>query len=356
MRTKKIDRVYLGLILALLALGLIILTSASSVASLERTGSPFYYLKHQFFYGVVLGLAALIFFAFLPYKKLKILAWPIFLLSLIMSLLVFIPGFGLEDGGARRWVQILGIVFQPSEFLKLGLIILLSALLSRYPSFLVVIFISGIAGVVLFFQSDLGTMVLFLLVSLALFWSSGASAKNISIFISLLLVAILIFVLVAPFRISRILSFLNPERDPLGSGYQIRQALIAIGSGGVWGLGLGNSVQKQEYLPAVINDSIFAVIGEELGIFGSFLILILFIILTWRGFYIAGKCPNVFARLLAVGVTAWIFFQSMINIMGIINLLPLTGIPLPFISYGSSSLVATLAGVGVLLSITRSIK
>lgn len=356
MLRSRPDKVLISLIFFLLAFGLIILTSASSIISLDQYETPYHYLSHQFLFGILIGLVALMVLANISYKKLKTIAWPLFIFSIILSALVFIPNLGANRGGANRWLSIFGFSFQPSELLKLAFIVLLAALLAKHPSFLVFLVLSIPVSALLILQSDLGTLILFLLIAGSVYIASGASIKDLISVSVLGLICLGFFIFKAKYRLNRLLTFLNPEADPLGKGYQIRQALLAIGSGGIFGLGLGQSLQKHAYLPAVINDSIFAVIGEELGLIGALLVVIIFLLLGWRGLWLAAKAPDAFGRLLAVGITSWLVFQAFINIAGITNLIPLTGMPLPFISYGSSSMVACLAGVGVLLSISKRIK
>lgn len=343
----------LSLVLVLLLFGLVILISASTILSLERFETPYYYVGRQLFQGVAGGLIILLIMLKLPLPFLKKIAWPFFIGALGLNAILLLKGVSVASGGAERWLALGPIVFQPSEILKLGYIILLSSLLDKRATFWPFIFLTSLAALVILPQPDLGTFLLLAMTGIVIFFVSGARWREIFLTIGVLLASALGFAMLASYRLSRILTFLNPDRDPAKAGYQIKQALLAFGSGGLLGLGLGESRQKYSYLPAAINDSIFAIIGEEFGFVGVLAVISLFLVLAWRGLRIAARAENNFNRLLATGITSWISLQTFINIMGIINLLPLTGIPLPFISYGSSAMIATLAGIGILLNISR---
>jgi len=296
----------------------------------------------------------------IDYRKLKKFA-PLFLfLSFLMLILVFIPGIGMSFGGAQRWIKI-GLSFQPSEFVKLGVIIYLAAWLSKdkesvqsfTKSFIPFVAVVCAVSILLLKQPDTGTMGIIAIIAITMFFTAGGRFSQILLFVTGLAGALWGLIKLAPYRMNRFLVFLNPSMDPKGIGYHINQALIAIGSGGIFGMGFGHSRQKFNYLPEPIGDSIFAIIAEELGLIGGAIVLTLFGIFAWRGFKIAKHAPDKFGMLLAVGITSWIIFQAVINIAAITSLMPLTGITLPFISYGSSSLVMSLGGVGILINISK---
>lgn len=351
--TKRFDWFLFGVVGVLLSFGLVALISASTVISLEKYSSPYFFVTRQLGIGIGIGLLGLVFFSFIPYGWLKKLAWPFFVLALGINSLLIFSKFALTSGGAQRWLSFGPIVFQPSEILKLAFIILLAALLAKRANFFAFLLLTFLVGIVVMLQPDLGTFTLLVLVGIAVFFASGASWKHIGFTFGLGALGIVGLIGIAPYRLNRLLTYLRPEVDPTGAGYQIKQALLAFGSGGLFGLGLGASRQKYSYLPATINDSIFAIIGEEFGFVGVLVVVGLFLLFAWLGLRIAMRAKDQFGKLLAVGITSWIVIQALINMMGISNLLPLTGIPLPFISYGSSAMIASLAGVGILLSISK---
>jgi cell division protein FtsW len=268
---------------------------------------------------------------------------------------------GVNYQGASRWIDLGPISFQPSEVVKISVIIYLASWLkgkgSRIEDFKqglipFLIILGGIALLIIS-QPDIGTLGVIVMISLIMFYVAGAPIKYI---IGILLggMAFLgLLIKLEPYRMSRLTAFLNPSIDPQGISYQINQALLAVGSGGFLGLGLGHSRQKFNYLPEPAGDSIFAVISEELGMIGAFGVILLFIILALKGYRVARFAPDKFGKLVAVGIVSWIVFQALVNIMSILKLMPLTGITLPFISYGSTSLVFTLIGVGILLNISK---
>lgn len=337
------------------------IASAGVVYGRVRFGDDYYFLKQQLL-GLGVGLFLLYVLQRIEYTVWRRFVVPIFLLAIVLLVLVFIPGFGTTVYGAARWVELGPISFQPGEVMKFAIILYLSAWLSGKGSTKTADFFEGlvpflallsIVGFLIIKQPDTGTLGLIFVIALAIFFASGA---NIAHMFSLFLGGLtLLFILIkmAPYRMQRFLVFMNPEHDPMGFGYQMTQALLAIGSGGLFGVGLGQSRQKFNYLPEPVTDSIFAVLGEELGLLGTAVVVCLFLFLAWRGVRIALRAPDEFGRLLAVGITSWIIFQAFINIAAITGLIPLTGIPLPFISYGGTSLAVLLAAVGILLNISK---
>jgi cell division protein FtsW len=364
MKSRDPDYSLILLTLLLLGLGLVILFSASSVRGAFTYGSSTYYVKRQFLYGVLPGLALCIFFYILSPRWLKRLAVLMFLLMLGVLATMLIPEFGVTMKGATRWFQVGSLRFQPAEFFKLTFIMYLARFFSLrqqkisnfYEVTLPFFVFLGIAGILLLLQPATGTFGVIILIALAMYFFSGARLRDLSIVLIVLAIAFLLLIFISPYRFERIKTFLDPGRDPRGAGYQITQALIAIGSGGLEGVGFGHSRQKYNFLPEIIGDSIFAIFAEEMGFLGAISLLVVFLLLMYRSIRIALAVTDPFMRLLAVGVATWIVGQAFINIGALTGLLPLTGIPLPFVSYGGSHLAAELAAMGVLFNISRYIK
>ena len=355
------DTILLCIIFILVIFGIIVLSSASVVISNENFGEPYYYLKHQLLNGLAVGLALFYAGFKIDYKFWRKISLPLLILSIVLLLMVFSDNFGFSRGLATRWLNFRSLMFQPAEIVKLFFIFYLAALFEKkrknvkdfYKGFIPFIIILGVIGILVAAQPDIGTLGVIVAISLAIYFVAGASIRHL--FLICLTGAAVLFALVkmAPYRMNRFLAFINPEIDPRGISYQINQALIAIGAGGFWGLGYGYSQQKIFYLPEVIGDSIFAIIAEELGFIGGAIIVLLFMLLALRGFKIAKHAPNKFAELTAFGITFWIIFQAFINMASISGIVPLTGIPLPFISYGGTSLALSLFSMGVLLNISK---
>jgi cell division protein FtsW len=357
----KIDRSLLFIVLALLAYGLTVLYSASIVDSFADFGNTNYYIIHQALYGGALGLIGLAICSKIDYH-----VWqkylPLFIfIALLLLLLVKIPGLGISAGGADRWVRLGPISFQPAELAKLVIIFYVASWIDKkrgelhdfYYGLLPSLCIIGLFAGLILWQPDFGTMLVLLLVAFCMLFVGGLPWKYFfygGIVGALGLYAI---IKIEPYRVKRLATFLDPSIDPKGISYQINQALLAIGSGGWLGFGYGLSKQKHKYLPEVMNDSIFAVFGEELGFLRLVVAIGLFAAFAIKGFQIAKNAPDTFGKLVAVGITSWITLQAIINIAAIINLVPLTGIPLPFFSYGSTALIANLCAVGILLNISR---
>ena len=356
MRKHKPDKGLIMIILILFVLGLLILFSASVVASQEKTGKSYYFFLHQLLYGGIVGLGLFFVFQNINYKNWKKFSLLIFFVSLALLVLLFIPSLSYSHAGAQRWLKVGPLSFQPSEFLKLAFVIYLSAFLTKKQSINTLIpflLIIGIIGGLMALQSDAGTLGLIAIVGLVLYFVSGAKIWQI---ISVALVYVAgFFALIKffPHRMARFVTFLNPSIDPQGISYQINQALLAIGSGGILGIGIGKSAQKYNYLPEPMGDSIFAIWAEEIGFIGSLLLIVLFFLLAFKGFRIAKKISNDFGKLLAIGITSWLTIQAIMNICAITGLMPLTGIPLPFVSYGGSALAISLAGAGILVNLSK---
>jgi cell division protein FtsW len=358
----KGDRALLTTVILAVLFGLLMIASASAVYAMTRFDDQYYFLKRQLLFGVLPGMILLFVCMRLDYHVFKRFAVAGFVSSVIFLGLVFVPGLGSSAYGATRWLVIGPILFQPSEFAKLAIIIYLSAWLSSRGKRAVGNFMEGLVpflailafiGLFIYKQPDVGTLGLIILISLSIFFAAGAQFSHIASLGLLGCIGFLIVVKSASYRWDRLMVFLHPELDPQGKGYQIKQALIAIGSGGVFGLGLGQSRQKFNYLPEPVGDSIFAIISEELGLLGALFVVGIFMVILWRGFRIARHAPDEFGRLLAIGIVSWLLFQAILNIGAITGLIPLTGMPLPFISYGGTSLTFSLAAVGILLSVSR---
>ncbi len=366
MKAKKIDRLFLGITTFLILTGIGILASVSAIISQERTGEPTYYLFHQLIWGFLIGviLGFIVYRVGLDFFKRKSLIFVLVILAFMA--LVFIPQLSIKAGGAPRWVNLGFVTFQPSEFLKLAFIIYLAAWLEKRTEskrkknwkftlmpFLVIL---GLLTFLLIMQSDLSTLGVIFIVALLMYFSSGTPLWHSILIFLLGAGASFIAVKLVPYRMRRVLVFLNPNLDPMGMGYQIKQALIAVGSGGIFGVGLGMSLQKMGYLPQAMSDSIFAIFAEEAGLIGSAFLIFLFLIFLWRGLKIAKKCEDKFPKLAVLGIVSWICIQAFINIGAMIGVFPLTGIPLPFVSYGGSHIVAELIGIGIILNVSRNNK
>ncbi len=361
-KNKDPDYFLAGTTVVLIILGLLILASVSANLSFERSGDTYHFLTHQILFGLIPGLIL----GFLAYKinlaVLKKWAPTLLLTTLVLMVMVFLPVIGSTSANAARWVGLGPISFQPSELLKLTFILYLAVWLSGReerkkednPGKTLIAF-----AIILFFiisflilQSDLSTLGVILAVAVIMYFAINTPIRHIILIFAAGAAVIFALIKIAPYRIDRFLVFINPDFDPMGIGYQIKQSLIAIGSGGVWGTGLGLGTQKLGFLPQTISDSIFAVFSEETGFAGSFFLIALFLVFLWRGFKIAKESQNNFLKLTALGITCWIIIQTFVNIGAMIRVLPLTGIPLPFVSYGGSALIVELIGVGLLLNIS----
>ncbi|MFS8630925.1 MAG: stage V sporulation protein E [Bacillales bacterium] len=357
------DFIFLLTVLSLLAVGLIMVYSASAVWADYKFNDSFYFAKRQILFAVV-GIVAMFVVMNIDYWTWRKFAVALLIFCFILLILVLIPGIGTVRNGSRSWIGVGAFSIQPSEFMKLAMIAFLAKFLSEnqkkvtslkqglIPSLALVFLAFGL----IMLQPDLGTGTVMVGTCLVMIFIAGA---KISHFIGLGVLGIIGFIGLiasAPYRIQRITSFLDPWQDPQGSGFQIIQSLYAIGPGGLLGLGLGQSRQKFFYLPEPQTDFIFAILAEELGFIGGTFVLLLFALLLWRGIRIALGAPDLFGSLLAVGIVAMIAIQVMINIGVVTGLMPVTGITLPFLSYGGSSLTLMLLAVGVLLNVSRYAK
>lgn len=334
--------------------GLLMVYDASVVQALRDFKDSYYYIRQQLLW-VGIGVLSLAFFSQFNYQKFKFLAFPFLLTSLALLLAVFIPGWGVSGGGAHRWLRLSEITVQPAEIIKLAGVIFLAAIFEKGTRFWpFVSLLAGVTAILAILQKDLGSTVVFLTTAAIIYFAAKGPIWHFFVALPVGALGIVALILTSPYRSQRILAFLDPFSDPQGFTYHISQVLIALGSGGLFGLGLGHSRQKFEYIPEVSTDSIFGIIGEELGFLGGIFLLGLFAMFIVRGFKIAQGCHDPFGKILAVGLTSWLGIQAAINLSSMVALLPLTGVPLPFISYGGSALVANLTAVGILLNISKS--
>lgn len=361
---NKIDRPFLIIVSTLVIVGFFIFISAS-LGLLAREGASFTSVVfNQFFFGIVLGTIALFITANIHYRWWRKHSFYIFLFSIFVTLLVFIPGFGFESGGAKRWIDLGFLTFQPSELLKLGFVIYFAAWLSgirkmihtvRYglAPFLILM---SIVGAILLMQPDTGTFFVIGITGISMYFVAGARWRDIWFIGTIGIFGITVLSFFRPYIKDRLLTFLDPTFDPLGMSYQIQQSFIAIGSGQIFGRGFGQSIQKFNFLPESIGDSIFSVAAEEFGFIGSVLIITIFLFLAFRGLRIAGRTQDYFGGLLVVGIVILIVSQSFINIGSMLGVFPLTGMPLLFISHGGSALLFALVEVGIILNVSRYIR
>lgn len=348
------DRWLLVATVILATVGILMVYDSSVAIALRDFGDPYYFVREQVKW-LVLGFIGFAIFSRFPYSVFRQFAVPIIVGTLILLLAVFIPGFGVHALGARRWLNFGLFVVQPAEVAKLAMVIYLSAWFStkekgRLAAFLL---LTGMVVGLVLLEPDMGTATTILLTALALYFLSGAPIGHFLAIIPVLLVGFGGLAIAQPYRLRRVMTFLNPDLDPLGSSYQIRQILLALGSGGLFGVGLGKSRQKYEYLPEANTDSIFAILGEETGFIGATIVVLLFLFLVWRCFKIARRIQDPFGKLLALGVGSWIGIQAFVNIGSMVAIMPLTGVPLPLISYGGSNLVITLGALGMVYNISK---
>ena len=389
---KYPDRALIIVCAFMIMIGILVLASVSSVLSYESFQNPFFFLWHQIQAGLIPGIIL----SFLAFKinltLIRKASFGLFLLNIALLALVLIPGIGVSYGGAARWLDLKLFTFQPSESLKLTFILYFAALMeSRFQSaerfsgarkqglfkktprnlssktlfrnssslilnLFIFLILFGIIGYFLYSQPDISTLFIISVVGAVIYFTAGSPWWHLVLIMMLGASAFWILIKKVPYGLSRITVFLSQDFDPMGKGYQIKQALIAIGSGGLTGLGLGMSRQKFGFLPEAMSDTIFSVIAEELGFLGGATLVLLFMIFLWRGLEIAKGAPDAFSKLLAIGITSWIIVQAIVNIGSIVKLLPPTGVPLPFISYGGSHLVFELIALGLLLNVSKNRK
>ncbi len=336
-------------------IGIIMVYDSSVAIAYRDFSNPYHFVRDQIKW-LALGFLAFTVFSRVPYMLWKKIAVPGIVATLVLLIAVFIPGIGINALGAHRWINFGFFVLQPAEFAKLAMVIYLSAWFSTKEKGRLLAFLLLVAMVVglVVVEPDLGTSVTILSTSLALYFLSGAPMKHFFALIPVVLTGIAGLAVAKPYRMQRVLTFFNPEADPLGASYQIRQATLALGSGGFFGVGLGKSRQKYEYLPEANTDSIFAILGEETGFVGAIFVTGLLLFLVWRCFKIAKRVNEPFGKLLVLGIGSWIGAQALINTASMVALLPLTGVPLPLISYGGSNLVITLGALGIVYNVSKT--
>lgn len=359
-RRRRPDWVLLGAILALLTIGTVMVYSSSAVKGYVQYDDPYHFLKMEVMW-VTLGLVAMTAAMRLNLQILRQWAKPALILSIVLLVLVKIPGIGREVNGAYRWIGLGPLSIQPSEVIKLAMVLVMAHLLAIDPhkiksfrrGLLPILGLLGLIAGLIMLQPDLGTTLAIAGTTFFMLIAAGARVSHILALGGSGLALVVAAIAAAPYRMRRITAFLDPWADPSGKGYQTIQALLALGPGGLFGLGLGQSKQKFLYLPENHTDFIFAMIGEELGFVGASIVVLLFFLFAWRGFRVAMGAPDAFTGFLAVGLTAMVCIQAMINMGVVSGVLPVTGITLPFLSYGGTSLVFTMIGVGVLLNVSR---
>jgi len=341
--------------LLLSTFGLLMIFNASSVAALKDFSDKFYYFKHQLAW-LAIGIVLFLTFSIFDYRLLKKFAFLAFFLNIILLIIVLFPSVGKQIYGGRRWLDFGGFTIQPSEFIKLSFIVYLSTLFEKRRNFFVFLSLIGVILLLLILEPDLGTASIITVSAFAVYFISGCSLKEITFTAILGLIAGPLTILTSPYRKNRLLTFLNSTFDTSGISYHIRQILIALGSGGIFGRGLGQSRQKFLFLPEVTTDSIFAVIAEEFGFLGSLVLIFAFIFLIFRGFESSIIIKDKFGQMLSAGIMFILGLQTIVNLGAMVALIPMTGVPLPFISYGGSSLMVSLAEMGIVYNISKSHK
>jgi cell division protein FtsW len=372
---KHFDYFLFFLVCGLVGFSALFFFCLSTPASLQRFGNSYYYFVHQILFGILPAIIVGIIAYKTPLDFFKKMAPILVLLNIVAMFMVFLPKIGIKIAGASRWVGIGSFSIQPSEFLKITAILYLSAWIASKLSEInapdwkslakksyhniIYIFIPfaiflGLISIALFFQKDASTLGIISITLLVVYFSAKTPLWHTLLIIVIGLTALLLMVKFEPYRLDRWLIFMNPDQDPLGKGFQLKQSIISLGSGGFWGRGLGMSTQKFGYLPQAMADSIFAIIGEELGIIGCVILIFAFILLFWVGIKIYNNSHDKFAKLTAIGIVFWISLQAFINMASVAGIFPLAGIPLPFFSYGGSHLMVELIGMGLLLNISKN--
>jgi cell division protein FtsW len=373
-KMKKPDFILSSTIFLIIIVGIVILASASMPYSATYTQKvfgetkPFHFLGHQLLYGFLPGII-LGFIGFkLKIDTIKKFAPFLLLANVVLLIMVFLPVVGTGLKGASRWVNLGFVSVQPSEFLKLSFILYLSSWLAsrtkekkKHDKFLDNNFISffvivGLICLLLVLQPDVSTMTLIFCIGITLYFLAGTNIFQTALVGGLGVVGLGILIKLAPYRLERLMIFLDPSKDPMGSGYQLKQSLIAIGSGEIFGRGLGMSVQKFGFIPEPLSDSIFSIFAEETGFIGAFLLLVLFGFFFWNVLRVGKQAKDKFQSLVVWGIGLWLMIQTFVNIGSMVGVMPLTGIPLPFISYGGSAMITELAAIGILLNISKEIK
>jgi cell division protein FtsW len=349
-----------GVVLALVFLGVVMVYSASAIIAADRFGDPFFFLKKQLFWAFLGG--GLLWAALrLDYRRLERLVVPLLVVSIALLVLVLLPPFGQAINGTRRWFRIGPLSFQPVELAKFALVLYLASFLTRraaalrsfWQGLFPILLVAGTMALLTFVQPDLGNSLALVVLTLVLAYLAGAPVKHRAWVAAAALPLVTLAVALKPYRWRRMLAFVNPWDDPQGSGFQIIQSFLALGSGGLTGRGLGGSKQKLFYLPEPYTDFIFAIVGEELGLIGAVCVIALFAVLIWRGLRVGLRAPDPFGSYLALGLTVMLATQTLVNLGVVMGALPTKGLPLPFVSFGGSALLMTMFSAGVLLNISQ---
>lgn len=351
-QSKIPDTQLLLLAIALTIFGLVAVADASAPIALNSFSDKFYFVKQQAIWGFI-GIVALIVVSKIKYTFWQKIALPFFIITLVLLTVVLFPGASSRILGARRWLDLGLFSFQPSELVKLSLAVYLAKVASKDKQVLAFLLPIGIVLGLIMFEPDLGTALVIGAVGLTQAFIAGINIVYLGAAMVASAVAGIILIITSDYRRDRLLTFLEQTQDPLGKGYHIRQILFALGSGGIFGVGLGQSRQKYLFLPEAATDSIFAVIAEELGFVGALILIIFLLVFIYKALRIVANAPDKFSQVLSAGLITWIGGQIFLNIASMVALVPLTGIPLPFISYGGSSLVTVLVATGILLNISR---
>ncbi|MFC1678334.1 putative lipid II flippase FtsW [Patescibacteria group bacterium] len=357
------DKSLIYSIVLIILFGLVSLSSASSIFSYTKYGDAYYLFKHQLF-GMTLGFLAFWYFSRVDYHYWKKYAFTFLIVSIGLLLLVFIPALRPDWGHARSWIEIFGMSLQPSELVKISFLLYLAAWLEQRKDELhdvsqgigPFVIILGLIAFLMLLQPDIGTLSIIAITSLIVYFVGGGSMKHILIIVMIAIIIFSIMIIIKPYQQDRFKCLFNPDYSKQDICYQTNQSLIAVATGGLWGRGIGESRQKYLYLPEVSSDSIFAVISEEIGLIFSSILIFIYFYIFYRGYLIAKYAPDDFGKILAIGIVSWVAIQAIINIGGIINILPMTGVPLPFISYGGSAILAAMVAVGILVNISKQTK
>ena len=358
-KRKKPDIILPIVTLLLVTIGTVMIYSSSSIIASEKFLDEYYFLKRHILF-VFLGLAAMVILSKFPYHYWKKFAYAGVLLSIILLSLLFVPGWGVKAGGATRWLKMGGVTFQVTEVVKVALVIFLAHYITKkighvkiFPRiFIVPLIVTALIVSLTLFQPDFGTSVIIVMVSMLMFYLAGSRVLHLSMLASLFIPVAVMLVLNESYRLQRWLSFIDPWKDPADSGFHIIQSFLSFGSGGTFGVGIGNGMQKLFYLPEPHTDFILSVIAEEGGFVGVSIIVILFAILIVRGFMISFNSPDLFGTLLSAGLTIILVLEAFVNMAAVMGLIPTKGLVLPFLSYGGTSLLMSMIAIGIILNIS----
>jgi cell division protein FtsW len=349
-----------GVAIVLLSVGVVMVYSASAIVAADRFHDPYFFLKKQVFWAL-LGAACLWLAIKVDYRRLEGFVLPLLIFTGILLVLVLVSPLGQAINGTRRWIRLGPVSFQPAELAKLALVLYLAAFLAKKREviedlrrgILPPLAVAGLLAALVLAQPDLGNCLTLIALTFTLLFLAGGRARHLGLILAAALPPLVVAIWAAPYRLRRIVAFLDPWSDPRGSGFQIIQSWLALGNGGIFGQGIGASRQKLFYLPESHTDFIFAIIGEELGFVGAAAVVALFVVLVWRGLRIGLRAPDPFGGYLALGITVLIATQTLVNLGVVTGLLPTKGLPLPYLSFGGSALLVTMLSTGVLLNISQ---